>query len=101
MKPNRIVLADCLDALREIRSNSIDLVLTDPPNNISKDKTTIHHWSWGDKGEKLDRKWKRDFGEWDKFGSDKNFILFTMVWVKECFRVPSTEVLTFDLEKIR
>ena len=47
---------DCLEVLKEIESNSIDLVLTDPPYNIAKDNN--FHTMKGRKG--------IDFGEWDK-----------------------------------
>ena len=33
---NQIINADCLDILKQLPDKSIDLVLTDPPYNISK-----------------------------------------------------------------
>lgn len=50
---------DCLELLKDIPDDSIDLVLTDPPYNIGK-------------------------AEWDKI--DK-YIDFSMGWIKECHRV--------------
>jgi len=46
---------DCLEKMKNITDHSIDLVLTDPPYNISKDN---HFKTMGRSG--------IDFGEWDK-----------------------------------
>ena len=46
---------DCLNVLKGIDDNSIDLILTDPPYNIARDNN-FH--TMGRKG--------IDFGEWDK-----------------------------------
>jgi len=50
-----LMLGDCLSRLKEIPSESVDLVLTDPPYNISKDNNFN---TMGRAG--------IDFGEWDK-----------------------------------
>ena len=34
---NKIILGDCYEVLKSIESNSINLILTDPPYMISKD----------------------------------------------------------------
>ena len=46
---------DCMNVLKEIDDNSVDLILTDPPYNIARDNN-FH--TMGRKG--------IDFGEWDK-----------------------------------
>lgn len=33
---NKIICGDCLEVMKEIPDNSVDLVLTDPPYNISQ-----------------------------------------------------------------
>ena len=53
---------DCLDLLKELDNNSIDLVFTDPPFNISKD--------YG-----LYKDNRNDYKDWCE------------QWIKECFRV--------------
>jgi len=41
MELNKIYQEDCLELLKKLPTNSVDLVLTDPPYNIKKD-------SWDD-----------------------------------------------------
>jgi len=50
-----LVLGDCLERMKEIQDGSVDLVLTDPPYNISKENNFS---TMGRAG--------IDFGEWDK-----------------------------------
>ena len=54
---------DCNSILKEIKAGSIDLVLCDPPYNISKDNnfTTMNRCGI-------------DFGEWDKCADIISFI---------------------------
>lgn len=58
MDTNIIVQGDSLQLLKKIDDNSIDLICTDPPYGIS-------------------------YKKWDNI----DFVNFTDVWVKECFRV--------------
>lgn len=60
---------DCLEKMKSIESDSVDLVLTDPPYNIARGNNFT---TMGRAG--------IDFGEWDK-GAD----LFT--YINECYRV--------------
>ena len=59
-----IIRGDCVDVLREIKSGSIDLVVTDPPYNIGVDYGS---------GRKADR--RRDYPSWSR------------IWIEHCFRV--------------
>jgi len=56
---NTIQNANCFDILPKIPDESVDLVVTDPPYGINYDK-------------------------WDKLD---DFISFTDIWIKECFRI--------------
>ena len=60
---------DCLEVMKSIPNKKVDLVLTDPPYNISKDN---NFKTMGRSG--------IDFGEWDK-----NFDLFS--YIDEVYRV--------------
>ena len=59
---NKIYCMDCLEGLKKIPDNSVDLVVTDPPYNIGKDFEN-------------DNLSKEDFLEWSK------------KWIKELNRV--------------
>ena len=59
---NRVVVGDCLDELPKIESGSVDLILIDPPYNISKDT-------------------------WDKWKSVKDYVKFMGFVFAECERV--------------
>jgi len=85
---NCVLLKEALEALSVLPDNSVDLILTDPPNDISKkDYPSIHHWTHDGSGDKVWRKWKRYFGSWDEFSSRKDFWSFTFGWIAECHRV--------------
>ena len=66
---NKIHQGDCLELMKDIFDESVDLVLTDPPYNIAR-KNNFH--TMGRKG--------IDFGEWDK-----GFDLFS--YIDEVVRV--------------
>lgn len=57
----KVLEGDCLTRLKELSDKSIDMIYVDPPYNVGVD-------------------------EWDKF-SDYEFGVFTIEWLKQCFRV--------------
>ena len=60
-----VILDNCLDALKKIDDNCIDLIFADPPYNIGK-----------------------DFGNnKDKWNSTESYIEWCKNWIDECFRV--------------
>lgn len=77
---NKIYNQDCLEGMKLIDDNSIDLIVTDPPYNISR---VNNFRTMGRKG--------IDFGEWDK-----NFNQFS--WINETFRIVKKggSLLTFN-----
>jgi site-specific DNA-methyltransferase (adenine-specific) len=58
----QIINDDCLNALKDMPDNSVDLILTDPPYNISKD-------------------------DWDKFKTQEQYIEFMGNVFKHCERI--------------
>lgn len=58
---NKIYNMDCLEGIKKLKDESVDLVLTDPPYNISK-KNNFHTMKTGER--------TVDFGEWD-YGFDQ------------------------------
>lgn len=59
-----IVLGNCTKELKKIESNTVDLIIADPPYNVGKD--------YGNKSD------KQDFDE---------YIAFTKEWLSECHRI--------------
>lgn len=83
---NQVILGDCLEELKKIPDNYIDLVLTDPPYNISQNGNAIIRKTLSSKSMKRNSNIKLDYGEWDK-RSEPDFKVFTEDWFKECARV--------------
>ena len=69
----------CFDLLKEIKSNTVDLVLIDPPYEVSRDT----NFAKGElKGTDVDRfRVSMNFGDWDN-----NFTGLDIV-IKECYRI--------------
>lgn len=65
---NTIYKMDCLDGMKLIDDKSINMVLTDPPYNISR-KTNFHTMH-GHRGTSM------DFGKWDKEADILSFISY-------------------------
>ena len=92
MPSSQIVCSDYLDFLRTLESNSVDLVLTDPPYGISRRtgfaevKTGVERFAVS-----------MDFGEWDHEEIDLESLC------KEIYRIlkPSgTAIIWYDLWKL-
>ncbi len=79
-KINNIYNIDCLDLMKEINDNSIDLVFADPPYNLSKSNFKIKFTKSGGKDLNTNK------GEWDSF-NEGDFEIFTRKWLSECFRI--------------
>lgn len=73
---NKIICGDCLKVMQGIPDNSIDLVLTDPPWNISES------------GNCYFRHISTDLGDWDKqWNTNEDFFIWTEKWFAEIVRV--------------
>lgn len=86
---------DCFDLLKQIKNNTIDLVLIDPPYEVSRDT----NFAKGKiKGTDVDRfRVSMNFGDWDN-----NFTGLDVV-IKECYRIlkkSGTLICFYDLWKI-
>lgn len=76
--------ADCLEVLKEMTDNSIDLILTDPPYMISKEIKIARSGNYKYKGKDI----SQDFGEWDKqWETKEDYIKWCKIWWKDCIRV--------------
>lgn len=88
---NKIICGNCLEVLKEIPNDGVDLVLADPPYGISQknlkiDRTNIQNRSLKRSGKKS-KELNYDFGEWDHFENRDELLSWTEQWVKECFRI--------------
>ena len=85
----------CFDYLKTLKSDSVDLVVIDPPYEVSRDT----NFAVGEEtGRDVDRfRMSMDFGDWDN-----NFTGLDVV-IKECYRVlkkSGTLICFYDLWKI-
>lgn len=70
-----LIKADCIQELKKIDKDSVDLIFADPPYNLSDKKSlTVHN------GKPV----ACDKGEWDKID---NIHDFNLKWINECKRV--------------
>ncbi len=86
METNKIYCMDCLEGLKQLPDESVDLVLTDPPYNISKlndnrDKSKLNSPIMRRESPLI-----YDFGDWDN-KTREEFLEFTQLWLSECCRV--------------
>ncbi len=75
---NKIIKGDCIEVLKKLPDNSVDLIFADPPYNLQ-----LNGELWRPNQTKVDAvndKWDKfsDFAEYDKFSEE---------WLKECRRV--------------
>lgn len=75
---NKIIQGDCVEILKQIPDNSVDLVFADPPYNLQ-----LSGELYRPNQTKVDG--VNDI--WDKFSSFAEYDDFTKSWLKECKRV--------------
>ncbi len=100
---NKVVQGDCLELMKKLPDNSVDLIVTDPPYAISQKGNKLSRKSRSSKSWKRSMDIKLDFGEWDHFETDEDFFEFTENWFKECVRVLKPKgwiYVFFDKQKI-
>ena len=76
---NKIYCMDCLDGLKKIPDNSVDLIVTDPPYNIGD---TNKRTKVGDKIVSNNEAW----GHWDNYDLEE-FDNFFINYLKQCYRI--------------
>lgn len=80
MEVNQIYNQDCLEGMEEIEDNSIDLIIADPPYNLSEGGELSYSGDWGG-GD-----WDQTNEDWDLF-SDGEYRDFIGEWIQESYRV--------------
>jgi len=78
MKINTIIQGNCIEELKNIPDNSIDLIFADPPYNMQL-KNVLYRPN-NSKVDGVD-------DEWDKFASFSEYDDFCISWLNECKRV--------------
>ena len=74
---NKVIQGDCLEVMKDIPDNSVDLVVTDPPYNIGK-RGLYKEWK--------EKNFKSIKEKWDNI-SEKDFKELYVNFIKECYRV--------------
>lgn len=83
---NRIYQRDCVEGMKMVPDNSIDLIIADPPYNL------------GNSGTKINMKEAYGFNyfkeDWDMID---DFEAFNKAWIEECYRVlkPDGSILSY------
>ncbi len=75
---DKIYQGDCIELLKKIPDNSIDLIFADPPYNLQLN---------GELYRPNQTKVDAVDDDWDKFASKEEYDKFTYLWVQECRRV--------------
>lgn len=81
-----LIQGDALKVLKKIPDESVDLVITDPPYNISQDNKRLSRKNLSSKTHKRSSDIILDFGDWDKM-DEKEYKDFTEKWFSEVVRV--------------
>lgn len=84
MELNKIYHEDCIIGMKKMNDNSVDLIIADPPYNLSKG----NNWKWDNsvKLEGMGGNWNKAMEDWDNM-SLEDYFNFTDAWIKECKRI--------------
>ena len=74
---------DCLELMNQIPDGSVDMIIADPPYNISQDSLSLDRSDFKNKKMARKKSVTLDYGEWDKMGRN-DFIEFTRKWFYLC-----------------
>lgn len=85
---NTIIEGDCIAGMKNLPDSSIDLVIADPPYNLSKGT----HWQWDRSADLpgMGGVWSKAMESWDDMTLSEYFE-FTLHWLSECKRVLKPE----------
>ncbi len=78
MEINRIIQGDCIEVLKSLPDESIDLIFADPPYNLQLKKELFRPDN---------SKVNAVNDDWDKFSSFRKYDFFTECWLNECKRL--------------
>ncbi len=84
MELNSIINQDCLEGMKTLEDNTVDLIIADPPYNLSKGG----EWKW-DNSVKLvgmGGNWNKVMESWDNMSLSEYFT-FSIAWLTEAQRI--------------
>lgn len=81
---NSIINGNCLLEMKNFQSDSIDLIIADPPYNLSKGNN--FKWDNSIKLEGMGGNWNKVMEDWDNYSLEE-YIFFTKEWLKEAQRI--------------
>lgn len=87
---NKVILGDCYEVLKTLDKNSVDLILTDPPYNISKSSY------FKNSDNKRFNNISIDFGDWDQVEID---IESLMIEFKRVLKPGGSMIIFYDIWK--
>lgn len=91
---NTIIQGDCISIMGQLPTDSVDLVIADPPYNLSKGST----WKWDNsvnlRG--MGGNWSKVMENWDNLDLT-DYLKFTILWLAEAKRItkPTGSIWTF------
>ncbi|MEJ5998770.1 DNA-methyltransferase [Corynebacterium sp. H130] len=91
---NSIIHGDCISVMQKMPDNSVDLVIADPPYNLSKGTA----WKWDNSAHLpgMGGNWNKVMEDWDNLDIVEYF-KFTSLWLAEVKRItkPTGSIWTF------
>lgn len=79
LEKNKIYIGNCIELLKSLEDESVDLIIADPPYNL-----------------------KKDFGnDSDKWADKKDWVEWSKKWIKECHRVlkPTGAIFIYGIHR--
>ena len=83
---NTIINGECVSEMKKLPNSCIDLIIADPPYNLSKGG----EWKWDNSVELqgMGGNWNKAMQKWDDFTLE-SYMAFTKVWLAEAKRILS------------
>lgn len=84
---NTIINGECVTEMKKLPDSCIDLIIADPPYNLSQGGK----WKWDNSVELkgLGGNWNKVMQDWDNY-SFESYMIFTQEWLKEAKRILKT-----------
>lgn len=84
MEINKIYQMDCIIGMKEMEDSSVDLIVADPPYNLSSGNSI--HCGGNSVIEGMGGEWNKVKQDWDSFTLDE-YLAFTIAWLTQAKRV--------------